>query len=408
MTAGSRPRVLMTLPDVAWPLNGGKRLRAEAMLRGVSARCDVDAVVLFADADPQVRPFPRDVEVGRWRSLPPAPVPAARAAAAVLGRRVPWQVAVHDWSAVRTSLQSWPDSYDLVWFGALDHAVSLAGVVRSPSTVVDSDDVETSKLRRFLDMPRSAGLPRRDRLQRRIELPLWARMQRLVLRQSDVVLVCSELDRRRLADGEDPGRIAVVPNTYPQPAKVAQRRPEGDCTVVVVANYGTDQNLDAAVFAATEVLPALRRRLPGVRLRLVGRRSERIASLAGTEGLDLVGPVDEVAAELSRAHVVLVPIRYGGGTRLKILEAFAHGVPVVTTGPGAEGLDVVADEHVLLANSPEELAAAVVRLVQEPGLGERLTVAGRSLWQSRYTPASAGRAVGHVLDRVLARPAGPR
>lgn len=398
----------MTLADVAFPADAGKRLRAASMVQALAPRCELHVVVLFADADPSLRPLPPGVQAS-WHVVPPNLLPQARAAAEAVVRRLPWQVAVQDWSGARRSLSARDGAYDLVWFGALDHFARLRGTVRAERVIVDVDDVETEKLARALSLSSSPALPRLDRLQRRIELPLWGRLQREVVRGADAVLVCSELDRQRLAlqaapgDGAAAARIVSVPNTYTDPGSVPPRNPEGSCTVVVVANYGTDQNLDAATFAVHEVLPALRAAVPGARLRLVGRRPDRLAALVGAEGLDVVGCVESDAEELSRAHAVLVPIRFGGGTRLKILEALAYRVPIVSTTAGAEGIAAVPGEHLLIGDSPDEIVAAVRRLLVEGGLEQRLTAAGRRLYESRYQPSAAAATVAATLTRVLAK-----
>jgi glycosyltransferase involved in cell wall biosynthesis len=398
----------MTLADVAWPVDAGKRLRSMSMLRAVSRLCDVDTLILHADADPQVRPLPPDVQ-GQWRFFPAQPQSALRSLKDVVRHQVPWQIAVQDWSPPRQDLAG-RGPYDLAWFGGLDHFDRLRDVVRATRTIVDCDDVETEKLRRFLDLPASAALPWADRLQRRVELPMWGRIQRRAVAQADAVLVCSELDRVRLsaqAAGGDPiraARVVNVPNTYAEPLAPARRHPEGPCTLVVIANYGTDQNLDAATFAAQTLLGPLRQAIPGARLRLVGRRIDRLESLRGIDGVDLVGPVDSVAQELARAHAVLVPIRFGGGTRLKVVEAMAYGVPVISTTAGAEGIDAQDGTHLLLADTPDHVVAAVERIVHSPALAAQLSGAGRELYLRKYRPQATDDAVGAVLRRLLELP----
>lgn len=400
------PRVLLTLADVAWPVDAGKRLRAASMVRALAGRCALEVAVLFADADPQVRPLPPDVPAGRWMVLPPSPVRGRAAAAALVRRGVPWQIAVQDWAPVRRTLGERQGGYDLVWFGALDHFASLRPWVTGRRMIVDCDDVETDKLRRFLALPRGPAAPTRDRLQRRVELPLWGRIQKRAVRDADAVLVCSDLDRERLAEqaAADPAgreRIVSVPNTYADPTDRRPWAPAGACSLVMIANYGTDQNVDAATFAATDVLPLLRERVPGARLRLVGRRPDRLVGWRGVAGLDVVGPVESVAGELAGAHAVLVPIRFGGGTRLKVVEAFAYGVPVVSTTAGAEGIDATDGEQLLLGDSPAALVAAVLRLLDDPQLAGRLGAAGRARYEERYRPEATARAVGALLDRLL-------
>lgn len=407
-----RARVLMTLADVAWPVDAGKRLRAASMVRAVAEHCDVDVVVLFADADPAARPIPPDVE-GRWQSIGASPRPAARAGLDLIRHLAPWQIAVHDWPGVQRRLAARDGGYDLIWFGALDHFSRLRSTLRAPRVVVDCDDVETEKLSRFLALPPSAALPWADRVQRRIERPMWGHIQRQAVHAADAVLVCSELDRSRLIaqaapkDAAAAARVHSIANTYPEPADVRVHEPQGRCTLAVIANYGTDQNLDAVHFVADQLLGPLRQAVPGARIRLVGRRADRLAEFGDIEGLDLVGPVDSVAEELSRAHAVLVPIRFGGGTRLKIVEALAYGVPVVSTVAGAEGIDATDGEQLLIGDTPQQIVASVCRVLDEPGLAQRLSGAGRALYERSYRPQATMDAVGALLGQVL-RPAAGR
>ena len=97
-----------------------------------------------------------------------------------------------------------------------------------------------------------------------------------------------------------------------------------------------------------------------------------------------MGEVAEVGAELAAADIAVVPIRFGGGTRIKILEAFAYRIPVVSTTVGCEGLDVVDGEHLLIADDPAAFAAACVRLHEDADLRARLVTAAAQLWETRY------------------------
>lgn len=396
-----RPRVLLTLPDRPWPADGGKRMRQSATLRALAALdVDLDVVVLFAGA-PIADPLPPGVTVRSCRQVDFPPTNKVVALAAVLLHALPWQIAVLPWRRVRRELRPLLDrEYDLVWFSASDHALRLARHVRAAHTVVDMDDIEVPKLKAFLRLPHdqddNRGLVR---IQRRIELPLWRWAVRRVKRHPDVVVVCSDLDRTRLGDG---ATVAVVPNGYPDPSERAYSSAMPPPSVLFIGTYYYPPNVDAAVFAATEVLPRLRRHLPDARLRLVGRGgSELLAHLAQLPGVELVGAVDDPADELARNHVSLAPIRYGGGTRIKILEAFAHRLPVVTTSLACEGLDVVADKHVLVADDAEGLARACARIIGDDDLADRLRRAGHDLYADRYRTSVARRAVQDIVERLL-------
>jgi glycosyltransferase involved in cell wall biosynthesis len=119
---------------------------------------------------------------------------------------------------------------------------------------------------------------------------------------------------------------------------------------------------------------------------LVGKNPVGVARYAaGDSGIELIGPVADAVQTLASARVVVVPMRSGSGTRLKILEAWAAGRAVVSTTLGAEGLDARHGEHLLLADTPEDFAAAVSRLLSSPEDRRRLGRAGRELYQARFT-----------------------
>ncbi|WP_158674219.1 glycosyltransferase [Pseudokineococcus lusitanus] len=395
----ARPRALVTLPDVAWPLDGGKRLRCAGVLRGLAEVADVDLAVLHSRAPEDVAPVPPDVAVRRWTRTAPDPLPRSRAALQAARHALPVHVAAQRWDEVREHLAAWTagQQYDLVWFGGLDHAVALEGDLAAPVRVVDCDDVETEKWRAYLRGP-ATGVDRTERLQRRVELPLWGRVQRQVLGWADAVVVCSDVDAARLGG---PSTV-VVPNTYPDPGPPAPRTPPAEPVVVVVANYATPQNVDAARAAALGVLPALRALAPTARLRLVGRDADRLEDLRGLPGLDLVGPVPSVDAELAGATAVVVPMRFGGGTRLKVLEAFARGVPVVSTALGCEGVGARDGEHLLVREDAASTAAAVLDLHRDPARADALARAARALYERSFTPAASTGAVTRLVRDVLA------
>jgi glycosyltransferase involved in cell wall biosynthesis len=397
----TRPQVLLTLPDRPWPANGGKRMRASATLRALAAMdIELDVVILFAGA-PVADPLPPGVSVRECRQIHAPPRHKLSAVVAASARLVPWQIAVFRWGLARKEMAFVRErSYDLVWFGATDHAVSLKGLVRATRTAVDMDDVEVPKLRAFLALPRDQVYVREsERLQRRVELPLWLRVQRQVERQADALIVCSDLDRSRLGTGKN---VAVVPNGYPQPQIRVQRPEAGPPTLVYIGTYYYAPNVDAASFAALQLLPVLRERFPDARLRLVGRGGiETLTALSELPGVDVVGAVPELAVELARAHVCIAPIRYGGGTRVKILEAFAYGVPVVSTPLGCEGIDVVPDVHLLVAADAPGLAHACGRLISDDSLGARISDAGYALYSSRYRDTDIDRVLQNLASTLL-------
>jgi len=169
-----------------------------------------------------------------------------------------------------------------------------------------------------------------------------------------------------------------------------------------------EPNRDAVAWFAREVLPLVRARRPEARFRVVGQHgSDVVDALHGISGVELAGEVPDVTPELAEAGVVVVPVRFGGGTRIKVLEAFAHGVPVVSTTVGCEGLDVEDGRHVLLADDPPSLAAACLRLLEDEERRTALSAQAGDLWQRRYRWTVIAPTVGEIVETALARSGSP-
>jgi glycosyltransferase involved in cell wall biosynthesis len=145
-------------------------------------------------------------------------------------------------------------------------------------------------------------------------------------------------------------------------------------------------NIDAVAWFTREVLPRIRLRCPGARLLVVGKRPAPVLRTLAMDGATvIVGEVPDARPYIAGATVYVVPMRIGGGVRLKLLEALALEAAVVSTPMGAEGVaGLRGDEHCLLAADPERFADAVLRLLADQALGRRLGAAGRSLVRARY------------------------
>jgi glycosyltransferase involved in cell wall biosynthesis len=156
-------------------------------------------------------------------------------------------------------------------------------------------------------------------------------------------------------------------------------------------------NEDAVLYFSNAVLPHLFSAGHEIDFRVVGIKTPRsIQKLSGQPGVTVVGAVKDVAAEYARARLMVVPLRTGSGTRIKILEAFAFHVPVVSTSAGAAGLDVVHGVQLLIADTPEEFAAACLRLLQDDELAEMLARNAHA-WLRESHSLDRARAVLHSL-----------
>ena len=153
----------------------------------------------------------------------------------------------------------------------------------------------------------------------------------------------------------------------------------------------------------SEVWPRVRRQRPDTRLAITGRtEGVDLAGLALDDHVHLTGYLPDVRPMVAGSRICVAPLRQGGGTRLKILEAMALGTPVIATHKGAEGLAAHDGEHLLLADTPEALLAAVLRLLDEPETAHRLATAARKLVETHYGWEAIGGELDAFLERIVA------
>jgi glycosyltransferase involved in cell wall biosynthesis len=406
-------RILVAADEYPWPARSGYRQRLHWLLRTLTAHGAVDLLVTRERPPADLPAPPGEVRLGRLAVVGAGQVavPAARRARSWLTGSSPRALVGRDWGAARALAAEWSQHrYDLVWFAHSPLYLALRDVLPPPH-VVDLDNLESSLLRHrrqskpWLRSPQASSGARQPvrRTADRLDEHRWAALERQVTRTAAVTVVCSELDRSRLAEP----RVRVVPNGYELPpeaacAPEAVGRAGADPVLLFVGLLTYEPNRDAAAFFARRVLPLVRARIPGARFRVVGRHGpDAVRPLLGLPGVEVAGEVPDIEVELAAASVSVVPIRFGGGTRIKILEAFAHGLPVVSTTVGCEGLDVVDRRHLLIADRPEELAAACCDVLERDELRTSLSREARALWEGRYRWAAIAPAVGEVLRAAL-------
>ncbi|WP_244277709.1 glycosyltransferase [Mesorhizobium erdmanii] len=228
-----------------------------------------------------------------------------------------------------------------------------------------------------------------------------ARLERKALGIVDKVWVCSNQDRNRLSGlSRHKVPIDIVPNGIPHAADIPKTLPaeaqtdSGFPTILFVGHLGYPPNVDAAERLAASILPRIRQALPGARLVLAGRSpKQRVRALASLSGVQLVENPQSLAPLLSAAHITIIPLKTGGGTRIKILEAMAWGVPVIATPLAAEGLDLVENDEVLLSASDEGLADMAIGLCRDAERRTRLRMRAHETVWARFGPQAIRAAV---------------
>lgn len=378
-------RILAVSDFYPWPEDSGGRMRFGTVVRALA---DVGTVDVFALAS-RSHEVPPPPHVSRFAVGTRASRAAGGLAWFATGR-LPSALQRRHYREARASFTAWalPD-FDVAWFRGAESHVALGDLVHAPC-VVDLDDLEDQKLSSWLAGPAARGSRLREmgvlrsslvRLRARLDRRRWRQLQHRIAGNVDAVTVCSELDRERLGVAN----AWVLPNGYAPPTRPVGRTEVGDPPAILFAGqFSYAPNLDGARYLIEDVLPRLRASIPDVEVRLVGRHDHRLERVTCEPGVTATGRVPEMTPELARADLVAVPARFGSGTRIKILEAFAHRIPVVSTSLGCEGLDVEPGRHLLVADSASDFAEACHALLRDVGLRAALAEAAYGLFRDRY------------------------
>jgi len=268
-----------------------------------------------------------------------------------------------------------------------------------PALIVDSHNIDYDLARQHARFGNS--------LARRIYAGVnWRKLRREELatyRDADGVYLCSAADERRLLDEAPNIRTAVIPNAadveYYQP-RPTDPPPDGR-TLVFFGLLSYVPNVDGVIHFIKDIWPRVAEAHPEARCKIIGGRPPpSLLALAGPR-VELTGFVPDLRPHLAAAAAVVVPLRLGGGTRLKIVEGMAMGKAIVSTALGAEGIEAVPGRDLLIENEPAAFADAVNRLLADPDLAMRIGLSARRLAVERYSWSGAAQALEGFYRRIL-------
>jgi glycosyltransferase involved in cell wall biosynthesis len=268
-----------------------------------------------------------------------------------------------------------------------------------PAVIIDSHNIDYDLVRQYAAVGNSVT--------RRIYAGInWRKLRREELetyRDADGIYLCSAADERRLLDQVPRVCTTVIPNAADVDYYMPRRTdpPPDGRTVVFFGLLSYVPNVDGVIHFVQKIWPRIAEANPKARCKIIGGQAPpSVLALAGPR-VELTGFVEDLRPHLAAAAAVVVPLRLGGGTRLKIVEAMAMGKAVVSTTLGAEGIEVVPNRDLLIQDDPESFASAVNRLLADPDLGTRIGQSARRVAVERYSWSGAAHALESFYHRVL-------
>jgi polysaccharide biosynthesis protein PslH len=402
-------RLLWIKSDILLPLDTGGKLRSWHLLRNIAARHEVTYLGFAASEQRRediegMRAVAQQVHVVRRSNPSKNSLRFYIDAASHLADPLPYAIGKYRSRAFRNCIEELlrTERFDLIVCDFLVPAVNLPARLPCPS-VLFTHNVEAEIWRRHTETKTG----RLARFLYRMQHRRMLRFEAKTLARFDGVLAVSDADRDTFARLY-PGAITEPAHVVPTGVDTEFFRPTpsspGARSLVFTGSMDWLPNEDAMLFFCAEVLPLIHREEPGVTLSIVGRApTPAVSRLAQQHGVVVTGRVEDVRPHMTDAAVYIVPLRIGGGTRLKIFEAMAMGKAVVSTTVGAEGLPVTNGAHLLLADGARPFADAVVRLLRNVEQRRSLETAARTLVVQHYDWAAVAGDLEGALIRFARR-----
>ena len=266
--------------------------------------------------------------------------------------------------------------FDLVWV-LNSRTPNILNQWHWPNSVLDIDDLPSAFQRTVSQ--NGAGL--NEKLKAGIRMCLLQRRERFWKERFSVLSVCSEADRQYLGGGE---HIHVIPNGFERPAVEPVRNLSTPPRIGFIGLYSYLPNMEGMKWFLRECWPLVKAQVPDARLRLAGKDTDG-ALKPNAQDVDALGYIDDPADEITTWSAMIIPVRHGAGTRVKIADAFSRKCPVVSTHLGAYGYDVEHGRELLLVDKPADFANACVSLIRDQAAATAMTERAYAAFLEKWT-----------------------
>jgi polysaccharide biosynthesis protein PslH len=310
----------------------------------------------------------------------------------------PFAVSKFTHPAVRRTLESWllARRFDVAVCDFLSASLNFPEVLATPA-VLFQHNVETALWRRMASTETNPA----KRIAYRMEAAKMARYERRTLGRFHHIIAVSDHDRQQMLAMAPESAITVVPTGVDtRKYAVAPPASANPPRIVFTGSMDWEPNLDAVAYFCQDIFPQVLAESPSALFQIVGRNPHPRVKQLASEHVQVTGTVPSVAEYLRDATLVIVPLRIGGGTRLKIFEAMAMGKAVISTSIGAEGLDVQSGRDLILADDPNAFVEAILSLLRDAALRQRYEQAAARL-AAQYDWSNIVQRFVDVLQQVM-------
>jgi sugar transferase (PEP-CTERM/EpsH1 system associated) len=397
-------KILFLCPQPLWPVNTGARLRNFHLANALGLHCDVTILQAVDPAELPARQtassFKNVLSAPRSKSYTPLKIFLGLAGPMPVTVRNYWSPQIEEVLLHTLAAQT----FAAVQIESIHMAPYLQTIRRHiknpPLMILDWHNIESELM---LQYARKISNP----VKRLVALRTGELLHRLedhALSSFAAHTVVSEPDREKLLQRAPGTKVYVIPNgvdtvafaaSFATPQPVSSRH-----TLLFVGSMDYHANSEAVLWFCSQIWPQLSVEFPNLDFKIVGRNPPASVQALTSPRISVTGTVADVRPFYHQAFAVIVPLRVGGGTRLKILEAMAAGVPVISTGLGAQGIAILDRQNILLAESGSDMAAAIRALLNEPDLAPRLRVAARALVQQHYDWAVLGQQLATIYSQL--------
>lgn len=378
--------ILFLSPWLPWPPYGGALIRILETLRRVSARHRVTLVTLLRDPG-QARHLQE--LTGLCEQIVTTPLPddtltAVRRLALGLAAGRPLIQSMHYDAALARHVRRLTEQhhYDIIHveFSFMTPYLDAISPRSQARKVLVMHNVESLRFRRELQFARGSR-----RLALLADHLVFSGWERACVRRFDGIVAVSALEQSWIREHAPDAATTILPNGVDAEHFAPSEAVANSRTIVFTGLMNYPPNVDAVVWFCDAVLPIVHRTHPDLRFTIVGDKpTPAVLGLGQRRGVTVTGRVPDVRPHMTDSLALVVPMRSGAGTRLKILEAMAMKRPVVSTALGAEGLDVIHDTNILIGDTPDALASHLITLAENPALGERIAGRARELVEAKY------------------------